>query len=172
MIDPTINATTVIDTGGHARSDELAFDPVDHMVLMANPDDGFLTWISTTTLSVVGNFYYSGNADGVTPTVANHPATGGLEQPVFDPQTGLFYQAVPGVGIDVFNPVPVNGVGQLVTTFDPPPCASGPTGLVLGPNQTLIGACGDGGVVVKLHNGHLHTIIPNVGGADEVWLTR
>lgn len=130
VIDPTTNATTVIDTGGHARSDELAFDPVDHMVLVANPDDGFLTWISTTTLSVVGKFYYSGNADGVTPTVANHPATGGLEQPVFDPQTGLFYQAVPGVGIDVFNPVPVNGVGQLVTTFDTPPCMSGPTCLV------------------------------------------
>jgi hypothetical protein len=169
VINPTTNTSTVINTGGHARSDELAFDPVDHVVLIANPDDGFLTWISTTTLSVVGKFYYSGNADGVTPTVANHPAAGGLEQPVFDPQTGLFYQAVPGVGVDVFEPVPANGVGQLVTTFDLPSCASGPTGLVLGPNDKLIGGCDNGGAVVDLHNGQLHTIIPNVGGADEVW---
>jgi DNA-binding beta-propeller fold protein YncE len=170
VIDPATRAVVkVIDTGGQARSDELSFDPVDHVVLIANPDDGFLTWISTTTLQVVGKFYYSGNADGVTPTVANHPAAGGLEQSVFDPRTGLFYQAVPGVGIDVFEPVPVNGVGQLVTTFPLPSCTGGPTGLVIGPNDTLIGACANGGAVVELHNGYLRTIIPNVGGADEMW---
>lgn len=170
VIDPaTRSVVTTIDTGGHTRSDELSFDPVDHMVLIANPDDGFLTWISTTTLQVVGKFFYSGNGDGVTPTLANHPAPGGLEQSVFDPRTGLFYQAVPGVGIDVFQPVPVNGVGQLVTTFALPGCTGGPTGLVVGPHDTLIGACSNGGAVVELHNGHLRTIIPNVGGADEVW---
>ena len=181
VIDPTTQKVVkVIDTGGQARSDELSFDPVDHMVLIANPDDGFLTWISTTTLQVVGTFYYSGNADLKTPTVANHPAAGGLEQSVFDPRTGLFYQAVPGVvspsgevlqpgSIDVFEPVPVNGVGQLVTTFAMPSCSNGPTGLVIGPNDTLIGACSNGGAVVELHNGYLRTIIPNVGGADEVW---
>jgi hypothetical protein len=165
---------TRIDTGGHTRSDELSFDPADHMILIANPDDGFLTWISTTTLRVVGKFYYSGNADGVTPTLANHPAPQGLEQSSYDPKTGLFYQAVPGVGIDVFKPVPAGGVGQLVTTFRTPSslasfCPSGPAGLAISPRQTLIGACDNGGIVVNLRTGHTQAVIPDVGGADEVW---
>jgi hypothetical protein len=167
-------AFTRINTGGHARSDELSFDPADHMILIANPDDGFLTWISTTTLSVVGKFYYSGNADGITPTLPNHPAPQGFEQSSYDPKTGLFYQAVPGVGIDVFKPVPAGGVGQLVTTLRTPSslasfCPSGPAGLAIGPRQTLIGACDNGGIVVNLRNGRTRTVIPNVGGADEVW---
>ena len=169
VIDPTSGTFTRINTGGHARTDEESFDPVDHTVLMANPADGFLTWVSTTTLAVVGKFYYSGNADGVTPTVPDHPAAAGLEQPVYDPATGLFYQAVPGVGIDVFKPVPVNGVGQLVTTFDTPSCTTGPTGLALTRRQTLIGACTNGGVVVNLRSGRTLGVIPNVGGADEIW---
>jgi hypothetical protein len=162
-------AAKVINVGGHARADELSFDPQDGMILIANDVDGFLTWISTKTMSVVGHFYYSGNADGVPATVANHPASGGLEQSVYDPQTGLFYQSVPGFGIDVFRPVPTGGVGQLVTTFATPDCTGGTVGLVLAAHETLVGGCGNGAVVVKVHDGATRTVIPNVGSADEIW---
>jgi hypothetical protein len=167
-------AHTRIDTGGHARSDELSYDPVDHMILIANPDDGFLTWISTTTLKVVGKFYYSDNADGMPATTPGHPAVAGLEQSAYVPRTGLFYQSVPGVGIDVFKPVPTDGVGQLVTTLRPPSslsafCPNGPGGLTAGPHDTLIATCDEGGLVVNYLSGRTVATIPNVGGADEVW---
>lgn len=161
-----------INTGGRFRSDELSFDPRDHMILIANPADGFLTWISTDTLRVVGRFYYAGNVEGQPPTVAGHVADQGLEQSVYVPSTGLFYQSVPGHGIDVFQPDPVNGVGRLVTTFDTPSCSGGPTGLTLAGHQDLVGACGNGGIVVDVRTGQNDTLIPNVGGADEVWFNR
>lgn len=161
-----------VNTGGRFRSDELSFDPRDHMILIANPADGFLTWINTDTLSVVGKFYYAGNADGQPATVAGHVADQGLEQSVYVPSTGLFYQAVPGHGIDVFQPNPVDSVGRLVATFATPSCSGGPTGLTLAAHQDLVGACGNGGVVVDARTGRNDTLIPNVGGADEIWFNR
>lgn len=162
----------VINTGGKFRSDELSFDTRDHIVLIANPADGFLTWIDTQTLTVVGKFYYDGNADGQPATIPGHVADQGLEQSVYDPSTGLFYQSVPGHGIDVFKPVPLNGIGQLVASFGTPGCTGGPTGLTLAAHHDLIGACTNGGVVVDARTGQLDTLIPNVGGADEVWFNR
>src|SRR6266704_971161 len=43
-----------ISTGGTARADELAFDPRDHVILIANDRDAppFVTFISTTSRSV------------------------------------------------------------------------------------------------------------------------
>jgi hypothetical protein len=41
--------------------------------------------------------------------------------------------------------------------------------LALGPNQRFLGACGNGAVAVEAHNGQVHTLVPGVGGADEIW---
>jgi hypothetical protein len=92
-----------------------------------------------------------------------------LEQSVWDAQTGLFYQAVPAGSsagfIDVFDPLSE----QLVATFPVPGCDGGPTGLALGPNQRMLGACGNGAVAVEVRHGQIHDFIAGVGGADEIW---
>jgi hypothetical protein len=131
-----------------------------------------LAWINTDTLTVVGKFYYDGNLDGQPPTFPGHVFDHGLEQSVYVPSTGLFYQAVPGHGVDVFEPNPVNGVGQLIAVYGTPGCVGGPTGLTLAAQLDLVGACQNGGIVVDARTGHNETLIPNLGGADEVWFNR
>ena len=62
VVDPTPGSTVIrsILTGGKFRSDELAYDPRDQVILIANPDfnDGFLTWIDVRDLKVIGTFRY------------------------------------------------------------------------------------------------------------------
>jgi hypothetical protein len=175
VMDPTPGNTIIrsISTGGRFRSDELAYDPRDQVILIANPDfsDGFLTWIDVKDLKVIGTFRYS-------PTDVN--TWGGLEQSVWDPETGLFYQAVPGVAdaagnvitpgeIDVFKPRPEDGVGQRVAVMSIPSCLNGPTGLTLAPDDRLVGACENAGIIVNPRHGDAQRLIANVGGADEIW---
>src|SRR5207245_11764846 len=73
-----------VSTGASNRADELAYDPQDHLMLIANDADDppFLSFISTTSGKVVGKIPYPN-------------ATNGLEQPVWDPANGMFYQSVP-----------------------------------------------------------------------------
>jgi hypothetical protein len=178
---PTCPATSsACGTGGKFRADEESFDPVDHLILIANDAEGFLTFVhvddtSPATSSVVGHFFYSDNTLGVPGSVAGHPTAGnGLEQSVFVPQTGLFYQAVPGCTscspattgfIDVFDPASMT----LVNTFPVAGCDNGPTGLALGPNQRFLGACDNGAAAVEVRHGQVHKIVSGVGGADEIW---
>jgi len=162
---------------GKARADEEAYDPTHQLILIANDAEGFLTFIHVDDVnpansSVAGHFFYSDNTVGEAPSVPGHAtASGGLEQSVWVPQTGLFYQAVPAnspatVGfIDVFDPVSM----KLVKTFSVPGCDNGPTGLALGPNQKFLGACDNGAASVEVRNGQLHKIVAGVGGADEIW---
>lgn len=64
-----------------ARADEMAYDPRDHLLIVANnagDPDAFMTLISTTSLTVVDQIVF--------------PAakfSGGIEQPVWDPATRL-----------------------------------------------------------------------------------
>jgi len=160
-----------IPTGGSFRADEMSYDPTDQVVLVANDAEGFLTFLHAAgaSSSVAANFYYSDNAVGKAATVSGHAtAGGGIEQPVWDPRSDLFYQAVPAGAsagfIDVFTPA-----GKLVKTYPVPGCDGGPTGLALGRNATFMGACGNGGAVVETGSGHVRRIVSGVGGADEIW---
>jgi hypothetical protein len=170
---PDVGVLANIAIGGKFRSDELAYDPTDEMILLANPDfsDGFLTWLDVKNLSIAGTFNYW-------PT--DRKLWGGLEQPVYDPSSKLFYQAVPGAtddngnptsmgAIDVFSPVPVNKSGHRVTTIPVPGCVGGPTGMTRVSATSLAGACANGGVLVNQTTGKVITMIPNVGGADQIW---
>src|SRR6266567_5427030 len=48
-----------LDTGGKFRADEMAFDPRDDLLLVANDADGFLSLIKTAgTPSIVDQFFY------------------------------------------------------------------------------------------------------------------
>jgi hypothetical protein len=143
----------VIPTGGKCRADEEAYDPYDHIVMIANPNDTppFVTFISTDTQTVVGQYVYQGRL-------------GGLEQPVWNPLTRRFYMSVPmttaSVGsVDVFNPTTF----QLENSFPTASCS--PAGLVLTANQHLMTSCG---VVLDARTGG---IIATVSGpsTDQVW---
>jgi hypothetical protein len=118
-----------IPTGGSCRADELAYDAVDHIVMIANDQESppFLTFISTDTLAVLGRLMYPVNQIGQ-----------GLEQPVWNPKNDRFYQAVPGdVGrIDVINPLTMQVERSFTTKCSP-------AGLVLTPNQRLMTSCGE-----------------------------
>jgi len=164
--------TIKTDPRGKFRADELAYDPKDQLILIANDAEGFLTFIDVKSKAVAGHFYYSDNTLGAAASVPGHATAGnGLEQSVWVPQTGLFYQAVPAnspttVGfIDVFDPSTM----RLVDTFPVPGCDNGPTGLALGPNQKFLGACDNAAASVEVRHGQLHKLVSGVGGADEIW---
>jgi hypothetical protein len=84
-----------IPTSGKFRVDELAHDSTDK-ILMASSDGDMppiLTFVSVTDGAVLGHYKYPAGQDG-------------MEQPVWDSETGWFYQNVPGTKnrIDVFDP--------------------------------------------------------------------
>jgi hypothetical protein len=175
---PSIGATgrlACIDTGGKARVDEMAFDPRDKLLIAANDDDGFLNMVQTTTASIANQFFYADNDLGKPATVSGLSTPGGgIEQPVWNPQQGFFYLALPQgatVGrLDVFNPKP----GKLVflRSINVPGCTGGPSGLALDPaTNQFLGACANGVALIDANSGRV-TILgsqASVGGADELW---
>ena len=156
-----------ISTGGENRADELAYDPQDHLILIANDADDppFLTFISTTSRKVVGQILY-------------RQATGGLEQPVWNPANDMFYQAVPatkanpGGEIDRIDPKTM----KLAAIYAVKDC--NPAGLTLGPQQHLLMGCSGDPIAAGAHaqvlvmdatDGSIVATITQVGGSDQVW---
>ena len=75
-----------IPTNGKSRTDEIAYDPRDHLIIAVNNADAppFVTFISTRTRKVVGRLELP-------------HATDGAEQPLYDPVTKLVYLSIPVV---------------------------------------------------------------------------
>jgi len=149
-----------VSTGGNHRADELAYDPVDHVILIANDQDTpapYITFISTASHAVLGKIVYDG-------TLGNPKSTGGIEQPVWDGVHKRFYisipstQANPNGEVDEINPKTME-----ITAVFPTTC--GPAGLALIPGQRLMTSCGD---VLKLPSGTVVQTVTGVGG-DEIW---
>ena len=160
---PTGDATTDM------RADEMCYDPVDQVIMVANnaATPPFATLISTV-------FY------GTLVHIPFPQSTNGAEQCQFSPVTGLFYITIPGIE------TPDNGHGQVVvinpgtlaeqTPFDIPlaNCAS-PQGMAVGPgNDMLVGCNGNGSntqssVIIGAGVGQILATIPNQSGPDEVW---
>jgi hypothetical protein len=151
-----------VNTGGSKRVDEMALDSDGHQLLVVNNADSppFLTLISTKK----GNPILFG-------PVTVPGATGGLEQPVWDPSTKRFYISVPELngdaahsGVAVFDPK----TGTVEKVFDVGLC--GPSGLALGPHQHLLLGCAQQpSVVIDAKTGAIVASINQVGGSDEVW---
>jgi hypothetical protein len=151
-----------VSTGGNKRADELAYDPRDQIILIANPDEiapnhPFVTFISTANHTVLGKIIYDGaSGDG--------PAATGIEQPVWDRHTGKFYIAIPATAarkngeIDEIDPLT-----RTITRSFPTTC--GPAGLAQIPGQRLITSCGD---VLDIDTGNVVTTFSGVA-ADEIW---
>src|SRR5215472_11204778 len=151
-----------IPTSGHFRVDEVAYDPVDHILMASNDGDSpvFLTFISVTDGRVLGHYKYPVDQDG-------------LEQPAWNRETGWFYQNVPGPKnrIDVFDP---HHLPNPIMSF-PVECKGGLldltlSGLAVGSNGRLMTVCGTvGGKSLDPRTGRVLKTIPQVGDADEVW---
>jgi DNA-binding beta-propeller fold protein YncE len=164
-----------LDTGGKFRADAMAFDARDDLLIVANDADGFLSLIKTSgTPSIIDQFFYADNDVGQPASFVGLSTPGnGIEQPVWNPQQGLIYQALPqgttNGRVDVFNPRP----GKLVflRSIDVPGCDFGPSGLALSDAGELLGACGNGVALINANSGKV-TILgatAGLGGADEIW---
>jgi hypothetical protein len=149
-----------INTGGTKRADELAYDPLDHVILIANDRDDipFVSFISQTSRTILAQLPYP-------------QTTGGIEQPVWDPIAQKFYLSIPST---VANP---NGeVDELsATTFKItrvfPTTCSGPAGLALLPGERLITSCG---TVLDARSGRVLANVTNPSdgtpvSGDEIW---
>jgi hypothetical protein len=163
--DATKPGTSIIrsiPTEGKGRIDEFAYDPI-HRILLAENDGDFppyITFVNVTNGKILGRYTYPKGQEG-------------MEQPVWNRETGLFYQNVPGKHnrIDVFDPRklprPVKSI--------PVECTGGLLGLTLsgltaGPKGVLMTVCGSvGGAAIDPITGKILKIVPQGGDADEVW---
>jgi hypothetical protein len=154
-----------VSTNGNHRADELAFDPLDRIILIANDQDvpaPFVSFISTESHAVVGKIVYDG-------TLGNPKSTGGIEQPVWDAAMRRFYISIPKTAanangeIDEINPATMS-ITKVFPTSAACGARGGPAGLALIPGQHLIASCGD---VLDIASGS----VLNVAGVsgDEIW---
>jgi hypothetical protein len=178
-INSPFTPSHVIPTNGVKRADELCFDSVDHLVLIANDADTppYVSFISTDTYSVVGK-------------ISVPEATNGIEQCQWSEDSGLFYLNIPevnGSGNDtadgnvyVISPTTMT----VVDKFDIPTskCA-GPQGMAIGPVKDILLGCNAKGppvvngvgtgpqnsVIINQNNGTVIAVLDNLGGADQVW---
>lgn len=168
-----------VDVGGQRRADELAYDPDDQLILIANDDD----------LDLFVTFIKVSNVASDIKVVAKIPipeAEGcGIEQPVYDHASNRFYLAVPCTSsnpngaIYVINPqtMKVDKVYDTVGTVSGNAVPCFPHGLALGPRQNLLLGCsGDGdpgtqliSIIMKATTGKVLKTFTQAGGSDEVW---
>src|SRR5207245_9822130 len=141
-------------------TDQAAFSPTEQPIRVAHDADPppLATLIDTQPRTIVAKITFDG-------------ATAGLEQPVWDPETQLFYMSVPqtiadtGGAVAVIDPRTHSRVGLFAVQN----CE--PAGLALGPNQHLLLGCGDPTAVqvMDARTGAIVATISQVSGADEVW---
>lgn len=151
-----------ISTGGIHRVDELAYDSNDKILMVSSDGDmpPYLTFVSVTDGKILGHYKYPVGQDG-------------MEQPVWNQETGWFYQNVPGTKnrIDVFDP---HKLPNPIKSF-PVECKGGVldltlSGLAVGPKGRLMTVCGSvGGLGLDPRTGKPGRPIPQVGDTDEVW---
>lgn len=159
---PGTSVLRKIPTGGKFRVDEVAYDPVDKILMASSDGDApvFVTFISAVDGKILGQYKYPEDQDG-------------LEQPTWARQTGWFYQNVPGPKnrIDVFDP---RHLPNPIMSF-PVECKGGLlgltlSGLVAGPSGRLMTVCGTvGGASLDARSGKVGKMILQVGDADQVW---
>jgi hypothetical protein len=183
-----------LSTGGAdgLRTDELAYDPEDGLLLPVNnaDDPPFATLIrvdkATGKLTALKQIKFD-KAHGV-------DATNGAEQPVWDPGTGKFYISIPEIGGDGGHGpdgavARISTSGMVETLFPVKLCQ--PAGLSLGPRQDLLLGCSvvfdtagktwsatdtnsaaPSQVIMDARTGSIDRVVAGVGGADEVWFNE
>jgi FG-GAP-like repeat len=183
VLDPNTGTPVMspISTGTTAnRADEMCYDPTNKIVAVVNNADTppFITFISTTTHTVLGQVAFDG--------VAGRPlATNGAEQCQWNPRDGKIYLSLPEV----------NGAGDnsspgAVVVFDslsrnilrtmsiPLASCTGPQGLAIGPSPQIGLGCNSGVIsgspasntaIINETTGATIASFPGIGGGDEIW---
>lgn len=174
---------TSIPTGGTCRADEIAYDPVDHLIAIGNDLEAtpYLSFISVNADPA---------KDRVVGTVKFPDAIDGLEQPAWNPVNDKFYQAVPQVPakngawqgeIAVIDPHTMS----MTASFPAPGCSPGGLTIDVPAQRAVIGCSGDAiagdtarGVtypgnpavsyVMDIRDGRITSTTHQVGGSDEV----
>ena len=174
----SLTVTDTISTGGTTRADELAHDPDDQLVAIANDAETppYITFISTKPgHAILGKLVLT-------------DATNGLEQPVYDHATGMIYVAVPQIGSNYADgAIRVIDPKTYQTVRDIPLTNCQPAGLTRGPKQQFLAGCGAipaapvvapavqgpgapaNTQILSVLSGKVVSTIPNFGGSDEVW---
>jgi hypothetical protein len=150
------------------RADEVGYDPNDHKVMAAvdqplSPDGkkNVAPYAALIDAKTYGVQYVA---------IPNITTDGGLEQPLWDGELGVFFLTVPSVG----NPASGNGeialispkTGVVVDAYSTVGC--GPSGEVLAPFQRLVVECGGNLLILNAHTGRIITTVTGVP-ADELW---
>jgi hypothetical protein len=168
------------------RTDELAYDPEDGLLLVINnadtPPFGTLVSVNKTTgaLAVVSRITFTN-------------ATNGAEQPIWDPSTHRFYLSLPQIGSNPADGAVVRinpSTATVEATYPVEHC--GPAGLTRGPgddgrHDALIGCntvfdtagnvwsptgtvpADPRDVIIDLASGNIDREIFGAGAGDEVW---
>jgi DNA-binding beta-propeller fold protein YncE len=175
VIDVAANPPKIvasISTGGTKRADELGIDTKDGLVLIGNNADkpSYVTFISTKP------------DHAIMAKIEMPEASDGIDQPLYVPETGLFYASVPiwkeeknHGGLAVFDPKTLK-MTKLIPIDD---CV--PQGLAQGPGTNVIVGCAAGSktrtpavptpatVIIDVASEKIVKVIHEVGGQDEVW---
>jgi hypothetical protein len=156
---PQIIQSILIGKSADGRADELAYDPFERVILIANDASTppRVSFVSADSYKILGQILF--------------PDADGLEQPVWDTQLHSFIINVPG---RVAYEAVIDPVSMTVTkTLPIPDCpafgGAGVNGLALGPFQhLLVSACGNA-YIMSATDGSIITRITQAGGGDEVW---
>jgi hypothetical protein len=151
----------------------MAFDPHRDLLIVTNDADGLSLIKTSGTPSIIDQFFYADNDLGKPASFAGLSTPGGgIGQPVFNPQQGFIYQALPQQGttngrVDVFNPKP--GTLVFLRSIDVPGCDGGPSGLAINDAHELLGACNNGVALINANSGTVTILDTTLGGGDEIW---
>lgn len=165
-----------IQTGGEFRADEMAYDPIDQVVVVSNGDStpAFVTLISSKTLKILKQVVFDGT-NGTPDT-----SQGGIASVLYNSRANKFFISIPEVGSDltagavaVMDPVTAK-VTQVFSGLDN--CM--PSGMAQGPGDNVLVTCDPGfpapdpvqfaprTYVINGRTGEILANIPQVGGVD------
>jgi hypothetical protein len=163
----SLSVVANIPLGGSTRVDEVAYDASRHLIAATSPSESppFMSFVSVIDRKVTGKVRFPN-------------ATGGIEQPVWNPTDMNIYEpltqtaANPGGEVDVINPTSLKVI-RVITLTD-----CNPHGATFGPRQHLLLGCSGeaikGGahassVVIDAPTGKVEAKVTEVGGSDQVW---
>jgi hypothetical protein len=189
VIDLKTGATkAVIETGnglpgtvGQRRADELCYNPVSDVVLVANDDplDNFIAFIGEDSFKVLQRIRFDGTDPNGDKILAN-----GIEQCQFNPRDEKFYLSLPDIGggkngvggstghdgavvrISGHAPFRVEAVFPIAASTG----CLGPQGLAVGPeHQLALGCGGTNSLIIDDRDGSTIKVVAGEGGTDEAW---
>jgi hypothetical protein len=157
---PQITRSILIGKTSDGRADELAYDPFERVILIANDfsTPPRVSFVSVDSYQILGQILF--------------PDADGMEQPVWDTELHSFIINVPGklAYEAVIDPVAMKVTRTMPIADCPAFGGAGVNGLALvAPLQhLLVSACGNA-YIMNAVDGTVITKITQAGGGDEVW---